>query len=80
MDLITLDRTARALVDQLELCRMQAASLDSDREHREEIAKTSYAIQFLLALLRRRQGQLSPGISAVHFRVAPRIESRRRIG
>ena len=64
MDLITLDRTTRALVEQLELCRMQAASLDTDRERREGIAETTYAIQLLLALLRRKQGQLQLGFSS----------------
>ena len=58
MDQITRDRTIAALGEQLELCKIQAASLDNDQKRRTEMAETSYAIQLLLDFLQRREGLL----------------------
>jgi hypothetical protein len=58
MDQITRDRTIAALREQLELCKIQAASLDNDQKRRTEMAETSYAIQLLLDFLQRREGLL----------------------
>jgi hypothetical protein len=55
MDPITLERTIQSLREQLELCRLRAASLDNDAEHRREMAVTSYAIQLLLDFLQRKE-------------------------
>lgn len=54
MDPITRDKTIAALRQQLELCRVQAASLDNNAERRKEMAETSYAIQLLLNFLERK--------------------------
>ena len=56
MDPITRDRTIRALKEQLELCRLQAASLDNEADRRNEMAQTTYAIQLLLDFLQRKEG------------------------
>jgi hypothetical protein len=56
MDRITRDRTIQALKEQLELTRLQAASLDNDAERRSEMAHTIYAIQLLLDFLQRKEG------------------------
>lgn len=56
MDPITRDRTIQALREQLDLCRLQAASLDNDADRRTEMAQTSYAIQLLLDFLQRKEG------------------------
>ena len=54
MDRITRDWTIQALREHLELCRLQAASLDNDADRRREMAETSYAIQLLLDFLERK--------------------------
>jgi hypothetical protein len=56
MDRITRDWTIQALREQLELCRLQAASLDNDAGRRKEMAETTYAIQLLLDFLERKEG------------------------
>jgi hypothetical protein len=56
MDQITRDRTIAALKEQLELSRIQAASLDNDAGRRSQMAETSYAIQLLLDFLQRKDG------------------------
>ena len=56
MDLATRGVTIRALKEQLELCRIQAASLDNDADRRKEMIETSYAIQLLLDFLQRKDG------------------------
>lgn len=56
MDAITRDSTIKALKEQLELCRLQAASLDNDAGRRREMAETIYAIQLLLEFLQRKEG------------------------
>ena len=56
MDRNTRDRTIQDLKEQLELCRLQIASLDNDADRRNEMAQTSYAIQLLLDFLQRREG------------------------
>lgn len=53
MDPITRDRTIQTLRAQLELCRLQAASLDNGADRRKEMAERSYAIQLLLDFLQR---------------------------
>jgi hypothetical protein len=55
VDPITRDATIKALKEQLELCRVQSASLDNDPHRRNEMAETSYAIQLLLDFLERQQ-------------------------
>ena len=57
MDRITRDKTIQALKEQLELCRLRAASLDNDADCRSEMAQTSYAIQLFLDFLQRREGR-----------------------
>jgi hypothetical protein len=57
MDSITREITIKALKEQLDLCRMQAASLDNDADRRHEMAETTYAIQLLLDFLQRKEGQ-----------------------
>jgi hypothetical protein len=57
MDRITRDKTIQALKEQLELYRMRAASLDHDRDGREEFAHTIGAIQLLLDFLQRKDGR-----------------------
>ena len=57
MDTVTRDRTIKALQEQLELCRMQAASLDNDASRRYEMKQTVYAIELLLDFLERKEGQ-----------------------
>ena len=54
MDQITRERTIAALKEQLELCRIRAASLDNTDRLRNEMAQTSYAIQLLLDFLQRK--------------------------
>ena len=54
MDRITRDWTIQALREQLELCRVQAASLDNDADRRREMVETSYAIQLLLDFMERK--------------------------
>lgn len=56
MDPITRDRTIQALKEQLELSRIQAASLDNDADRRSEMAQTTYAIQLLLDFLQKKEG------------------------
>jgi hypothetical protein len=56
MDPVTRDSTIRALREQLELCRIQAASLDNDVQRRNEMAEKRYAIQLLLDFLERKEG------------------------
>lgn len=56
MDQITRDRTIKALKEQLELCRIQAASFDNDAERRTLMTETSYAIQLLLDFMQRKEG------------------------
>jgi len=58
VDQFTRDRTIQALREQLELCRLQAASLDNNADRRSEMAQSSYAIQLLLDFLERKQGWL----------------------
>lgn len=58
MDQTTRDNTIKALREQLELCRVQAASLDNDAIRRNEMTETSYAIQLLLEFLERKDGWL----------------------
>jgi hypothetical protein len=57
MDSSTREITIKALKEQLDLCRMQAASLDNDADRRQEMAETTYAIQLLLDFLQRKEGQ-----------------------
>lgn len=57
MDQIARDSTVKALKDHLELCRIQAASLDNDADRRNEMAETSHAIQLLLDFLDRKEGR-----------------------
>lgn len=54
MDRITRDWTIQALREHLELCRVQAASLDNDADRRREMAETCYAIQLLLDFMERK--------------------------
>jgi len=56
MDPSTRDSTIKALRDQLELYRIQAASLDNDAVRRNEMKETTYAIQLLLDFLERKEG------------------------
>ncbi|MBS1805790.1 MAG: hypothetical protein JST28_20810 [Acidobacteria bacterium] len=56
MDQITRDRTIKALKEQLELCRIQAASFDNDAARRTLMIETSYAIQLLLDFMQRKEG------------------------
>ena len=56
MDPITRDSTIKALKHQLELCRVQAASLDNDADLRKEMSEKSHAIQLLLDFLQRKEG------------------------
>lgn len=56
MDSTTRDSWIKALKEQLELYRLQAASLDNDPDRRREMAETSYAIQLLLDFLQRKDG------------------------
>lgn len=55
MDPTTRDTLIKALKEQLELCRVQAASLDNDALRRNEMKETSYAIQLLLDFLERKE-------------------------
>jgi hypothetical protein len=59
MDRITRDTMIRALSEQLELCRLQAASLDNDADRRNEFTETTYAIQLLLDFLQRKKERWS---------------------
>ena len=56
MDAVTRDTTIKALKEQLELCRLQAASLDNDAQRRNEMVETSQAILLLLDFLSRKEG------------------------
>jgi hypothetical protein len=56
MDQITRERTIAALKEQLDLCKIQAASLDNDAIRRTQMAETRYAIQLLLDFLQRKEG------------------------
>ena len=56
MDPIARDSWIRTLREQLELCRIQSASLDNDTYRRKEMAEASYAIQLLLDFLERKEG------------------------
>ena len=56
MDQITREKTIKALKEQLELCRIQAASFDNETDCRNEMKETSYAIQLLLEFLERKEG------------------------
>jgi hypothetical protein len=56
MDRNTHDDMVKALKEQLELCKLQAASLDNDPDRRKEMAQTRYAIQLLLDFLQRKDG------------------------
>jgi hypothetical protein len=58
MDQVTRNSTVKALRAQLELCRLQAASLDNDANRRSEMTDAVYAIQLLLDFLERKEGQL----------------------
>ena len=58
MDPISRDRTIKDLKKQLELCRIQAASLDNNADRRNEMTEASYAIQLLLDFLERKEGWL----------------------
>jgi len=57
MDAATRESTIKALKEQLEICRLQSASLDNDAERRHEMVETCYAIQLLLDFLQRKEGQ-----------------------
>jgi hypothetical protein len=54
LDPTTRDGWIKALKEQLELCRLKAASLDN-ADRRNEMTETSYAIQLLLDFLERKQ-------------------------
>jgi len=56
MDQITREATVKALKEQLELCRIQSASLDNNGGRRAEMIETTWAIQLLLDFLQRKQG------------------------
>ena len=56
MDAATRDSTIKALKEQLELSRLQAASLDNDAQRRNEMVETCQAIQLLLDFLQRKEG------------------------
>ena len=56
MDPNNRDRFIKELREQLELCRIQSASLDIDSHRRKEMAETTYAIQLLLDFLQRKEG------------------------
>lgn len=58
MDPITRDSTIKALKEQLEHCRIQAASLDNDADRRREMNETIYAIKLLLDFMERKEGWL----------------------
>jgi len=58
MDQVTRKLTVKALREQLELFRIQSASLDNDANRRSEMTETVYAIQLLLDFLERKEGQL----------------------
>jgi hypothetical protein len=57
MDQITRDSWIHDLREQLELCRIQAASLDNDAARRKEMAEKRSAIQLLLDFLERKDGR-----------------------
>ena len=57
MDQITRDSWIHDLREQLELCRLQAASLDNDAARRKEMAEKRSAIQLLLDFLERKDGR-----------------------
>jgi hypothetical protein len=54
MDRVTLGTMIQTLREQLELSRIQAASLDNDADRRARIAERTYAIRLLFDLLERR--------------------------
>ena len=55
MDQITREATIKALREQLELSRIQHASLDNDGERRAEMEARCNGIQLLLDFLERRR-------------------------
>ena len=55
MDQITRDATIKSLKEQLELCRIESASLDNDAARRSEMAERSRAIKILLQFMERKQ-------------------------
>ena len=55
MDQITREMTIRALREQLELCRVQSASLDNDVRRRAEMLDMIYGIGLLLEFMQRKQ-------------------------
>jgi hypothetical protein len=55
MDAVTRESTIKALKEQLEVFRLQSASLDYDAEKRHEMVETCYAIQLLLDFLQRKE-------------------------
>jgi hypothetical protein len=57
MDAARREITILALKEQLELCRLQAASLDNDAQRRKEMVEAGYAIQLLLDFLQRKNGK-----------------------
>lgn len=57
MDQVTRDSWIRDLREQLELCRLHAASLDNDTARRKEMAQKRYAIQLLLDFLEKKDGR-----------------------
>jgi hypothetical protein len=65
VDPITRDSTIKALKEQLEICRVQAASLDNDADRRKEMAEQSCAIQLLLAFLQRKEGWQQHGLRGI---------------
>ncbi len=56
MDRTTREATVRALREQLELDRIQSASLDNDATRRAEMVERTNAIQLLLDFLQRKEG------------------------
>jgi len=58
MDQAARESTIKALREQLELSRVQAASLDNDSNRREELREQRDAIQLLLDFLERKKGWL----------------------
>lgn len=55
MDRITREATVNALREQLELHRIQSASLDNDATRRAEMVDRTNAIQLLLEFLQKKE-------------------------
>jgi hypothetical protein len=55
LDPTTRGITIKSLRQQLDLCRVQSASLDNNADRRHEMAETIFAIQLLLDFLEREQ-------------------------